>query len=214
MILETSMAGKSDLLTASEAASITGVPLRQVHRIIDAGLLKGAVKKDRNERLLPPKTLVGLRLAFEMSDVLTLASRRAIVAKLIRRPQEQLIVHADVIRVDTRPAARTVREGLAQLAKARRLVTATKGVQGGAPVFKGTDIAVHDIAEMLDGGLTPAAIVKAHPPLDRDGIRLGALYATAYPRRGRPRKATPAGDAGADAAVSESAAATAPEAAN
>ena len=29
-------------LSASEAACVTGVPLKQVHRIIDAGLLAGA----------------------------------------------------------------------------------------------------------------------------------------------------------------------------
>ena len=38
------------LMTANEAASVTGVPLRQVHRIIDAGLLQGAVKRRRNAR--------------------------------------------------------------------------------------------------------------------------------------------------------------------
>jgi hypothetical protein len=32
------------LMTANEAASVTGVPLRQVHRIIDAGLLGGRRK--------------------------------------------------------------------------------------------------------------------------------------------------------------------------
>ena len=40
------------LMTVSEASSVTGVPLRQVRRIIDAGLLNGKVKRQRNARLL------------------------------------------------------------------------------------------------------------------------------------------------------------------
>jgi hypothetical protein len=41
-------ANRTMLMTANEAASVTGVPLRQVHRIIDAGLLGGAVKRRRH----------------------------------------------------------------------------------------------------------------------------------------------------------------------
>jgi hypothetical protein len=40
------------LMTANEAASVTGVSLRQVHGIIDAGLLGAAVKRRNKARLL------------------------------------------------------------------------------------------------------------------------------------------------------------------
>src|SRR5215471_7946492 len=86
MILEFSVpASQTTLMTANEAASVTGVPLRQVHRIIDAGLLGAAVKRRDNARLLASKALVGLKLAHETADVLTLWSRRAMVATSIRR---------------------------------------------------------------------------------------------------------------------------------
>lgn len=174
------------LMTANEAASVTGVPLRQVHRIIDAGLLGGAVKRRHNARLLARNALVGLKLAHETADVLTPESRRAVVATLIRRPRQSMI-RADVIMVDARPAAKAVRSGLDQLTKARRIVASAPDVLGGTPVFKGTRIAVHDIADMLANGDDPAAIVRAYPQLDRDRVRLAAVYALAYPRRGRPR---------------------------
>jgi len=61
---------------------------------------------------------------------------------------------------------------------------------GGTPVFKGTRIPVHEIADMLANGDNPAAIVKAYPQLNRDQVRLAAMYALAYPRRGRPRTKT------------------------
>jgi uncharacterized protein (DUF433 family) len=173
-------------MTAREAASVTGVPLRQVHRIIDAGLLKGAVKRRLTGRLVLRKALVGLKLAHETADVLTLASRRAVVATLIRRPRQSM-VRADLVMIDARPAARAVRSGLEQLAKARRLVSSTPDVLDGTPVFKATRIPVHDIAEMLANGDVPSAIVRAYPQLDEDRVRLAAVFASAYPRRGRPR---------------------------
>lgn len=178
-------ASRSTLMTANEAASATGVPLRQVHRIIDAGLLDGAVKRRRNTRLLPRDALVGLRLAHETADVLTAETRRAIVASMLHRPRRSSIRTAAVV-VDARPAARAVRSGLKQLAKARQAVSSSPEVLGGTMVFKGTRIPVHDIADMLANGDTPAAIVKAYPKLDQDRVRLAAIYGAAYPRRGRP----------------------------
>jgi uncharacterized protein (DUF433 family) len=173
------------LMTANEAASVTGVPLRQVHRIIDAGLLDGAVKRRRNNRLLPRNALVGLRLAHDTADVLTLETRRAVIASLLRRPRPGAI-RTDAVVVDARPAARAVRSGLKQLIEARRAVSSSPGVLGGSVVFKGTRILVHDIADMLTNGDAPAAIVRAYPQLDKQRVRLAAIYAAAYPRRGRP----------------------------
>ncbi len=56
----------------------------------------------------------------------------------------------------------------------------------GAPCFSGTRIPVHDIADMLAIGDTVGALAAAYPQLSADQIRLAAVYATAYPRRGRP----------------------------
>jgi uncharacterized protein (DUF433 family) len=173
-------------MTANEAASVTGVPLRQVHRIIDAGLLGAAVKRRHNSRLLARNALVGLKLAHETADVLTFRSRRAVVATSIRLPRPSTI-RTDVVVVDVRPAARAVRTGLSQLTKARRVVSSTPEVLGGTPVFKGTRIPVHDIADMLANGDRPAVIAKAYPQLTADRVRLAAIYALAYPPRGRPR---------------------------
>jgi uncharacterized protein (DUF433 family) len=185
--LEVSVAvNHTTLMTANEAASVTGVPLHQVHRIIDAGLLDGAVKQRDNARLLAPRALVALKLAHETAGVLTLQSRRAVAASSIRRPRQSMI-RTDLVVIDARPAARAVRSGLSQLAKARGIASSTSGVLGGTPVFKGTRIPVHDIADMLANQDTPAAIIKAFPQLDEGRVRLAAIYALAYPPRGRPR---------------------------
>jgi uncharacterized protein (DUF433 family) len=180
------VASKPTLMTANEAASVTGVPLRQVHRIIDAGLLGAAVKQRNNTRLLTSKGLIGLRLAHDTAGMLTLQGRRSVVASSIRSPRKSMI-RADMVVVDARPAAKTVRSGLGLLAKARSMVSSTADVLGGTPVFKGTRIPVHDIADMLANGDRPSTIVKAYPKLDAERVRLASIYAQAYPARGRPQ---------------------------
>jgi len=97
------------------------------------------------------------------------------------------MIRADMIAVDARPAAQTVRSGLNLLIKARGMVSNAPAVLGGTPVFKRTRIPVHDIADMLSNGDRPAAIIKAFPPLDADRVRLAAIYALAYLQRRRPR---------------------------
>ena len=97
------------------------------------------------------------------------------------------MIRTDLVVIDARPAARAVRSGLSQLSKARGNVSSAPDVLGGTPVFKRTRIPVHDVADMLANGDRPVAIMKAFPQLDEDKIRLAAIYALAYPQRGRPR---------------------------
>jgi hypothetical protein len=49
-------AKRTVLITANEAASVMDVPLRQVHRLIDASLLDGALKEAAC-RLAPPRSV-------------------------------------------------------------------------------------------------------------------------------------------------------------
>jgi uncharacterized protein (DUF433 family) len=188
--METAVSTPARQLTANEASAITGVPLRQVHRIIDAGLLDGAVERRRNARLLARSALVGLKLAYDTADMLTLEGRRTIVGAILQHPR-QLVIQAHAVTVDTRDAVQAVRAGHYQLTKARRIVTSDPATLGGAPVFKGTRIPVHDIADMLTNSDDPAAIVRAYPQLAAMKIQLGVLYVTAYPQRGRPRTKAP-----------------------
>src|SRR5260370_2112805 len=128
MIVEISVpANQTTLMTANEAASVTGVPLRQGHRIIDAGLLGGAVRQRDKARLLAQKALVGLRLAHETADVLTLQGRRAVVATSIRSPRQSMI-RADMVVVDARPAARGVLSGRNLLPQPRAVLSPTPDV--------------------------------------------------------------------------------------
>jgi uncharacterized protein (DUF433 family) len=174
-------------LSANEAASVTGVPLKEVHRIVDAGLLEGAVESRGGARVITGRGLVGLKLVHETADLLTPKGRRQLVKRLLQRPTSTR-VGENALTVDVRPMETEIRRGLDALARARRMVSVDKEVLGGTPCFKGTRIPVHDIAAMIANGDRKSAVLKAYPQLRAAQIDLAVLYAASYPRRGRPRR--------------------------
>ena len=173
--------------SANEAACVTGVPLKQVHRIIDAGLLDGVATGDRRARTVNRDGLVGLKLAHETTDMLTLDGRRQLVRYLLENPKAKKACARDVS-VDLRSIKAQVRNGLTRLAKARAAVTCDDAVLSGTSCFRGTRIPVHDIADMLANGDSVRSIREAFPRLSEAQIELAALHARAWPRRGRPRR--------------------------
>ena len=177
----------SSALSANEAACVTGVPLKQVHRIIDAGLLDAAGSGDGRSRTVHCDALVGLKLAHDTMDLVTLDGRRRLVRYLLDHPEARTTRERDVS-VDVRTMKAEVRRGLSMLANARDAVECDEAVLSGTPCFKGTRVPVHDIADMLANGDSAQAICEAFPQLSVAQIELAALYARAYPRRGRPRR--------------------------
>jgi len=181
------MVQSDEALSANEAASVTGVPLKQVHRIVDAGLLQGAVENRAGTRVILGRGLVGLKFAHDTAGLLSPEGRRRLVRRLLDRPRAKT-VQEDAVTVDMRPIQATVRRGLTTLEKAKKMVAVDQDVLGGTPCFKGTRIPVHDIAEMVAGGDQKTVILKAYPQLTAEQVDLAVVYAEAYPRRGRPRR--------------------------
>ena len=172
-------------LSANEAACVTGVPLKQVHRIIDTDLLNGMASGGRS-RTVHRDGLLALKLAHETTDLLTLDGRRRLVRYLLDHPHARVARERDVS-VELRAMKGEVRKGLSRLARARNAVACDDAVLSGTPCIKGTRIPVHDLADMLANGDTAEAVRDAFPRLSDAQIELAAFYAEAYPRRGRPR---------------------------
>jgi uncharacterized protein (DUF433 family) len=101
-----------------------------------------------------------------------------------RRPSQ---IRGRYRRVSREPR-RELATALRCLRQIRSLVAKDPDIQGGDPVFKGTRVPVHLIANILNEGASEAEIREAYPRLTSAMIRLTPLYATAYPLRGRPRK--------------------------
>lgn len=179
---------EGNTLTASEAAAASRVPLKQVHRIIDAGLLAGAVETRGGVRVIDGPALLALKLAHVTADVLKPEARRHAVLRALEGPGGQTVSVRLPVTVEIGSIETELAEGLAEFAEARAMVAIDPTVMSGAPCFAGTRIPVHDVADMLGNGDPVPALLHAYPALDERRIRLAAVYAAAYPRRGRPRR--------------------------
>ena len=174
-------------LSTNEAACVTGVPVKQVHRIIDAGLLDDAARAGNRARTVRRDGLVGLKLAHETTEILTLEGRRRLVRFVLDHP-DAMTARERQVSVDVRSMKGDVRKGLALLAKARAAVSRDDAVLSGTPCIAGTRIPAHDIADMIANGDSVGAIRAAFPQLSEAQVELASFYARAYPRRGRPRR--------------------------
>ena len=79
-------------------------------------------------------------------------------------------------------------ERVKELRGAERFVTVNPKIMGGNPVFRGTRVPVHQIAELLAKGETVERLREDYPRVSEEMIRLAPIYAAAHPLRGRPRK--------------------------
>ena len=87
----------------------------------------------------------------------------------------------------TTSASPTPATSLRHSRRVRSLVVSDPEIMGGDPVFRGTRIPVHMIAELLAQGSTPAELLEGYPRLTAEMIRLAPVCAAAYPLRSRPR---------------------------
>lgn len=175
------------VFTPTEAAAVIGAPVKDVNNLIDKGMLPaGALREDGTRRLLR-LALFSLKAASATSEVLTVAQRRELARKVFERPGTRT-VRMNILSIDVGQLAAETRQGLERLERARSMVVKDRKVLGGAPVFKGTRIPVHDIAAMLTNGDSWQDLKRAYPRLTREQIELAAVYAKAYPPRGRPRR--------------------------
>ena len=186
--------------SANEAACITGVPLKQVHRFIDAGMIEADARRgDKRVRAVPAEGLVCLKLAHETSGVLTLEGRRRLVRSLVDHPGAES-ASAHCISVDLAPMRGAVQNGLALLAKARDAVSCDSSVLSGTPCIKGTRIPAHDVADMLANGDSVEALRNDFPQLTTSKNRIGRSLRPGLPQAG---PAAPALLACAKAALGE-----------
>ena len=122
-------------MSANEAACVNGVPLKHVHRIIDTGLLDSAGEGDRRSRAVHRDALVGLKLAYDTTDLLTLDGCRRLVRYLLDHPGARTTRERDVS-VGVRAMKGEVRRGLSILASARKPAVTGEAVLDDPPATR------------------------------------------------------------------------------
>ena len=106
---------------------------------------------------------------------------------LAESPRNVVSLENGLLKIDLREPRRELTTSLRELCRARRLIVSDPEIMGGDPVFRGTRVPVHMIAELIAKGSTQAELLEGYPRLTAEMIRLAPIYAAAYPLRGRPR---------------------------
>lgn len=178
------------LFTPTEAAVLTGLPLKAVHNAIDKKTVEvvAGMREGQPNRLLDLRGLMSLTLERRLCDRFAPALRRKVFDALADAPQRVVSLDDGFVKLDLREPRRTLALAVRDLRRARKAVVSDPDILGGEPVFQGTRIPVHLIAAQLAAGATSVELTESYPRLTPEMVRLAPIYAGAYPLRGRPRK--------------------------
>ncbi len=180
------------LFTTAEAAALTRLPVKVVNNAIDKRTVAAHVRGRHGEkslRLVDASALLFLSLERELVSDTTPSFRqklfKAISAAVAEGAQT---VAVGALTLDIRPSWQDMARRIKELRRAEGLANADPEVLGGVPVFRGTRIPIHMIADLLSQGETAETLRRGYPRLTDEMIHLAPLYAGAHPLRGRPRK--------------------------
>jgi uncharacterized protein (DUF433 family) len=194
------MAAITELLTASEAAVVSRVSVRDINRVIDESILPEEFFNVRNGRHVAAVGCSLIAFYFESAKRLTSDERLWAIRKAGPRLRGALSTAAlmkqdwtfqdEFLTIDLEPFLRETWERLRRLIEARAIVVSSPDVLSGTPVIRGSRVPVHHIAASVASGFAMKRILAAYPSLDADKVELAVIYAEANPPRGRPRHRT------------------------
>jgi uncharacterized protein (DUF433 family) len=178
------------MATVNEAAFVAGVSKHAVNQAIDRGEIRTRKlrrKTDPGGRALGGPELVYLRVQKPLSS----GARKEVYRRLSGLSIEAVPPVIEVegaIKLDIREPVAEVRARLQELERVRHEVEVDPKIRGGEPVFRGTRIPVHLIADFLERGVLRTEILEDYPALTGESLEIARRYAELYPRRGRPKR--------------------------
>jgi uncharacterized protein (DUF433 family) len=189
------MLNQERTFTASEAAVVSGVPVKTVHREIDEGPLKPKRRRPGSKRALREQDLFYLAVAKGLDTrlvQLTSEGKDKLHDAIIiywrnkKRAKKELPVFGGRLLLDLNVVLEEVRSRLERLEQSRRIVAEDSEIRGGEPCIRGTRVGVYELASMLVQGASENEILEGYPSLKREQLELAKIFARAYPRKGRP----------------------------
>jgi len=179
-----------NLFTPTEAAVLTRLSLKAVHNAIDKKTVTAVTghRAGHATRLIDLHGLMSLALERRLADRFSPELRREIFNALADARRNTVTINGGFLKIDLREPRRELAHSLRDLRRARQLVVSNPEIMGGTPVFRGTRVPVHMIAEIQAQGETEADLLDSYPSITAEMARLAAVYAAAYPLRGRPRE--------------------------
>ena len=182
-----------DTLTPAETAVVSGVSVRDVHRVIDEQILPDSFYNTSQTRSIKSQACVFISFYFGSADRLTSEERQRTIAQASRLPnwrKSNKVIQDGFLAVDLSTFLKGVEERLHKLQAARFMVVSDPEILNGTHVIKGTRVPVYDVAANVTSGISIERILASYPSLKREQVELAALYAEANPLRGRPRQRT------------------------
>jgi len=181
---------QNDAYTPAQVSAVTGLSLPAVHKAIEHNVIRPKRVRTGHviQRLLSRSQVLYLVLEARGLRSLPLATRRQVARAVEQQPgiDAMTISEGSVVLIEVKSARVAVEAGFLRLVEAEKMVVSDPEIMRGAPVYSGTRIPVHAIADMLSQGATVEEILEGYPALSPEKIGLAPTYAKAFPRRGRP----------------------------
>jgi uncharacterized protein (DUF433 family) len=182
----------SETLTPTEAAVVSGVSVRDVHRVIDEHILPETFYDTQEARLFKSHACVFIAFYFGAADRLTSEERQRAITLASRNSSDvksrTRTIQDEFLTIDLAPFWKGVDERMVRLNAARAQVVEDNEILSGTPVIRGTRVPVYDVAASVAAGIPMERILSSYPSLNREQVELAALFAEANPQRGRPRQ--------------------------
>jgi uncharacterized protein (DUF433 family) len=179
-------------LTPTEAAVVSGVSVRDVHRVIDEHILPESFYDTQDARSFKSHACVFIAFYFGAADRLTSEERQRAITLASRNSSDvksrTRTIQDEFLTIDLAPFWKGVDERLVRLKAACAQVSVDDEILSGTPVIKGKRVPVYDVAASVAAGIPMERILSSYPSLNREQVELAALFAEANPQRGRPRQ--------------------------
>jgi uncharacterized protein (DUF433 family) len=186
------MNNSTETLTPTEAAVVSGVSVRDVHRVIDEHILPENFYDTRDARSFKSHACVFIAFYFGAADRLTSEERQRAITLASRNSSDVKLrtrtIQDEFLTIDLAPFWKGVDERMVRLNAARAQVIEDSEILSGTPVIKGTRVPVYDVAASVAAGIPMERILSSYPSINREQVELAALFAEANPQRGRPRQ--------------------------
>ena len=186
------------LFTPTEAAVLTGLPLKAVNNAIDKHTV-GTIAGEEGGRLLDARALVTLAVERRLADRVAPELRRQLFDALATSPRSVVSLEGGLLKIDLREPRRELATSLRELRRARRLVVSDPEIMGGDPVFRGTRVPVHMIVSLVAQGFRAGRVDRGLSPAHGRDDPAGACLCRglslarppAWPALARPQAGAP-----------------------
>jgi len=179
------MSPLSESLTPTEAAVVSGVSVRDVHRMIDERILPDEFYSATQNRSFKAQACVFISYYFRAASRLTSEERQRTIALAVA-DGDTTEVKDEFLTIDFTSFRHDVNERLRRLHAAQEMVVSDPEILGGTLTIRGTRVPVYHVAASVATGISTGRILASYPSLSREQVELAALYAEANPQRGRP----------------------------